>query len=134
MSEISSRQSPPNVLFILTDQQRWDSVGAYGSPMNLTPNLDTMARQGVLFEHAFTCQPVCAPACASLRAAVPGSRLDVQSARWRPSRCGRCAVGVDDATEISSPRSSVEIGIAHRSVYYAHGPASIRKAERGRDG
>jgi uncharacterized sulfatase len=52
----------PNVVFILSDQQRWDTVGAYGCPLDLTPNLDAMARRGVRFGHAFTCQPVCAPA------------------------------------------------------------------------
>jgi arylsulfatase A-like enzyme len=52
----------PNVVFILSDQQRWDTVGAYGCPIDLTPNLDAMARRGVRFGHAFTCQPVCAPA------------------------------------------------------------------------
>ncbi|HLH72487.1 MAG TPA: sulfatase-like hydrolase/transferase [Chloroflexota bacterium] len=57
----------PNVLFILTDQQRWDTVGANGCPLDLTPNLDRMARQGVRFANAFTCQPVCAPARACLQ-------------------------------------------------------------------
>lgn len=56
----------PNVLIIFTDQQRWDSVGVYGSPMNLTPNLDAMARRGVKFDVALTNQPVCAPARACL--------------------------------------------------------------------
>src|SRR4030095_12601076 len=36
----------PNVLFILSDQQRWDTVGAYGCPLDLTPKLDAMARRG----------------------------------------------------------------------------------------
>jgi len=52
----------PNVLLILTDQQRWDTLGAYGSPMDLTPNLDAMADRGTKLEHLFTPQPVCAPA------------------------------------------------------------------------
>jgi arylsulfatase A-like enzyme len=52
----------PNVIVILSDQQRWDTVGAYGCPIDLTPNLDALARRGVRFEHAFTPQPVCAPA------------------------------------------------------------------------
>ncbi len=59
--------SQPNILVILTDQQRWDTVGAYGCPMGLTPNLDEMARRGVLFEKCFTCQPLCAPARGSLQ-------------------------------------------------------------------
>lgn len=68
-----------NVLVFFTDQQRWDTVGAYGSPMELTPNLDAMARRGVLFERAFTCQPVCAPARASLQTGLYATATTV----WR---------------------------------------------------
>jgi arylsulfatase A-like enzyme len=57
----------PNVLVFFTDQQRWDTCGCYGCPMDLTPNLDAMARRGVQFLNAFTCQPVCAPARGSLQ-------------------------------------------------------------------
>lgn len=59
--------NPPNVLVFLTDQQRWDSIGAYGNPMGLTPNLDRMAAEGTRFINAFTPQPVCAPARSSLQ-------------------------------------------------------------------
>jgi arylsulfatase A-like enzyme len=59
--------SKPNVLVFFTDQQRWDSIGAYGNPMGLTPNLDRMAAEGVRFIHAFTPQPVCAPARSSMQ-------------------------------------------------------------------
>ncbi len=58
---------PPNVLVFLTDQQRWDTIGAYGNPMGLTPNLDRMCAEGTRFENAFTPQPVCAPARSSLQ-------------------------------------------------------------------
>jgi arylsulfatase A-like enzyme len=57
----------PNILFILSDQQRWDTCGCYGQPQAITPNLDQMAGQGVRFQYAFTCQPVCGPARASLQ-------------------------------------------------------------------
>jgi arylsulfatase A-like enzyme len=59
-------KSKPSILIFFTDQQRWDTVGAYGSPMGLTPNLDAAARRGVRFENAFTNQPVCSPARACL--------------------------------------------------------------------
>ena len=62
-----SSPQPPNVLVFLTDQQRWDTLGAYGNPMGLTPNLDRMAAEGTRFENAFTPQPVCAPARSSLQ-------------------------------------------------------------------
>ncbi len=57
----------PNIIVILSDQQRWDVCGCYGQPLNITPNLDRMASEGVRFERAFTCQPVCGPARACIQ-------------------------------------------------------------------
>ncbi|MFC7078063.1 sulfatase-like hydrolase/transferase [Haloarcula halophila] len=62
-----SDDSPPNVLVVLTDQQRWDTVGAYGNPMELTPTVDAMADEGTLFEQTISPQPLCAPARASIQ-------------------------------------------------------------------
>lgn len=59
--------SQPNILFYFSDQQRWDTCGCYGQPLEVTPNLDRMAAEGVKFEYAFTCQPVCGPARAVLQ-------------------------------------------------------------------
>lgn len=65
----------PNVIFLFSDQQRWDTVSCYGRPLaskfNLTPNLDRLAAEGTQFNNAFSCQPVCGPARAAL-----------QSGRW----------------------------------------------------
>jgi len=59
----------PNILFVFSDQQRWDTVECYGSPVfkGLTPNLDRMAADGVRFANSLTCQPVCGPARACLQ-------------------------------------------------------------------
>jgi len=57
----------PNILFFLTDQQRWDTAGCYGQELDVTPNLDRMAEEGVRFEYAFTCQPVCGPARSTIQ-------------------------------------------------------------------
>lgn len=65
MSNTSCR--PPNLIFFFTDQQRWDTCGCYGQPLPVTPHLDAMAAEGVRFEQAFTCQPVCGPARAALQ-------------------------------------------------------------------
>jgi arylsulfatase A-like enzyme len=57
----------PNIVLVISDQFRWDCVGAMGlNPMNLTPNLDQMASRGVIFESAFASNPVCAPARGSI--------------------------------------------------------------------
>jgi arylsulfatase A-like enzyme len=52
----------PNVILVISDQFRWDCLGANGRmPLNLTPNLDAMARRGTNFANSITNQPVCAP-------------------------------------------------------------------------
>ena len=54
-----------NIIFYFSDQQRWDTCGCYGQPLNITPNLDALAKEGVKFENAFSPQPVCGP-CSAL--------------------------------------------------------------------
>ena len=51
----------PNVLWICTDQQRFDTLRCYGNERIDTPNLDRLARQGVLFENTYCQSPVCSP-------------------------------------------------------------------------
>ena len=56
----------PNILWICTDQQRFDTLGCYGNPYVQTPNLDKLAQQGVYyFNHAYSQSPVCTPSRAS---------------------------------------------------------------------
>ena len=56
----------PNILFICTDQHRYDALGCYGNPHIQTPTIDGLARDGVLFERCYVQNPVCAPSRASL--------------------------------------------------------------------
>jgi arylsulfatase A-like enzyme len=56
----------PNILLIMTDQQRFDSLGCYGADFAHTPRLDCMARQGVRFENCYCNNPICTPSRASL--------------------------------------------------------------------
>jgi arylsulfatase A-like enzyme len=74
----------PNVLVVFTDQQRWDTVGAYGSPLDLTPNLDAAAESGTVFEHAISSQPVCAPTRACLQTGQYGTTHGVYRNRLMP--------------------------------------------------
>jgi arylsulfatase A-like enzyme len=64
---MSQKNSKPNIIFILSDQQRWDTLGCYGQPLEVTPNLDRMAEDGVRFTHTFSCQPVCGPVRSALQ-------------------------------------------------------------------
>ena len=56
----------PNFLFIISDQHRRDTLGCYGSRVCQTPNLDKLAKDGVLFENAFSTSVICAPSRATL--------------------------------------------------------------------
>lgn len=55
----------PNILWICTDQQRWDTLGCYGNSWTTTPNLDRLAAEGVVFDRAYCQSPVCTPSRAS---------------------------------------------------------------------
>ncbi len=55
-----------NVLMIMTDQQRKDSLGCYGNPKVATPNLDRLSRESVTFERCYVANPICMPARLSL--------------------------------------------------------------------
>ncbi|MFI6347068.1 sulfatase [Streptomyces sp. NPDC050560] len=55
----------PNVLWICTDQQRWDTLGSAGNTWTRTPHLDALAEGGVVFDAAYTQSPVCTPSRAS---------------------------------------------------------------------
>lgn len=57
----------PNVIVVLTDQQRWDTTGAAGNPLGITPNFDRLADTGTHARLAVTPNPVCGPARAALQ-------------------------------------------------------------------
>jgi len=57
---------PPNLLFIFTDEQRYDTMSAYGNHRIETPNLDRLASQSVVFERAYVTQSVCTPSRSSI--------------------------------------------------------------------
>jgi uncharacterized sulfatase len=54
------------VVFLMTDTTRKDMLGCYGNRRMITPNLDKLAAEGIRFENAYTCQPVCGPARSAL--------------------------------------------------------------------
>jgi arylsulfatase A-like enzyme len=55
----------PNVVFILTDDQRWDQMSCAGHPYLKTPHLDRIAAEGVYFENMFVTTSLCSPSRAS---------------------------------------------------------------------
>ncbi|MBV8976630.1 MAG: alkaline phosphatase family protein [Alphaproteobacteria bacterium] len=82
---------PLNILFITADQWRGECLSALGHPMVRSPNLDSLARQGVLFRNHFANAAPCGPSRASLhtglylqnhRSAINGTPLDARHTNW----------------------------------------------------
>lgn len=69
----------PNILVVLSDQQRPDSCGVFGQRLEVTPHLDALAARGVAFDEAFTVQPVCGPS----RAVIQTGVYPTTSGCWR---------------------------------------------------
>lgn len=62
----ATRSGRPNVLFILTDDQRYDALSCMGHPHLKTPNIDRLAQEGLLFRNHFCTTSLCSPSRASI--------------------------------------------------------------------
>jgi len=56
----------PNIIFLLTDDQRWDAMHCAGNEIIYTPNMDRLAIDGLRFQNAFVTTPICAASRASI--------------------------------------------------------------------
>lgn len=61
-----SKKIAPNIIFLLTDDQRWDALGVMGNTIIQTPNLDVLANNGLLFKNAYVTTSICAVSRASI--------------------------------------------------------------------
>ncbi len=78
---------PPNIVIIMTDQQRADLSRREGFPLDTTPSLDRIARQGVWFNRAYTSMPACVPA-----------RISMLTGRYPSATRVRTNWNIEDAT------------------------------------
>ncbi|SHI03219.1 Arylsulfatase A [Chryseolinea serpens] len=79
-AQSKSKQQPPNILFLVSDDHSAPYLGCYGYPDVKTPNIDRLAAEGIRFSRAFTT----APQCVLSRAAIMSGRstLDVRMTRF----------------------------------------------------
>jgi arylsulfatase A-like enzyme len=61
-----SQVKKPNIIFILSDDQRWDAMGFAGNPIIQTPEMDRLAAEGIYYGNAFVTTPICAASRASI--------------------------------------------------------------------
>jgi uncharacterized sulfatase len=108
----------PNIVFILADDFGWHQLGCYGSRFYETPNLDTLAAEGMKFTDAYAAAPVCSPTRASIMEALKGAGyVTGHFGKWhlnkdkgyRPGRPGDPgSQGFDDVLTTTKPRSNAD--------------------------
>ncbi|MCB0646274.1 MAG: sulfatase-like hydrolase/transferase [Saprospiraceae bacterium] len=72
---IKVNNDAPNILWICTDQQRWNTIGALGNPFVKTPNLDKLVKEGVSFNYGFCQAPFCTASRASFLTGMYASTI-----------------------------------------------------------
>ncbi len=91
LSASKTVEGKPNILFAFTDDQSWIHSGAYGTSGVGTPAFDRVAREGVLFSHAFTAAPSCTP---SRSAVLTGQNI------WRVGHAGLLHGGLPKSLDV----------------------------------
>jgi arylsulfatase len=81
-------EQPPNIIFILTDDQGYGDVGVYGAKDLSTPNLDKMAAEGAMFTSYYATQPVCSASRASILTGCYPDRIGIHNAYGPGSKVG----------------------------------------------
>jgi len=93
-------ENRPNIIFVITDQQRYDSVGFNGNPVVMTPHLDALAAEGAVFDRAYSPCPLCSPARVSImRGVYPHRHGYVDNWGEPPSCVGPSPGWVDPPSE-----------------------------------
>ncbi len=66
LPQVSAAASPPNIVFIISDDQAWTDYGFMGHPDIKTPHLDRLAERSLVFERGYVAAPLCRPSLASM--------------------------------------------------------------------
>lgn len=66
IAELFAQQKRPNVLIIISDDHAYQTISAYGSTLGQTPQIDRIAKDGAIFEHAYVNNSICGPSRATL--------------------------------------------------------------------
>lgn len=78
--------TPPNIVFIMSDDHAFQAISAYGHQLNKTPNIDRLAQEGALFKKAFVTNSICAPSRAVMltgkHSFVNGKVDNMQDFNW----------------------------------------------------
>lgn len=123
----------PNIIFILIDDMRFDAFGLMGHPFLETPNIDKIARQGVLFENSFVTDSLCSPSRATILTGLYAHRhgvldnvtpmpantalfpIELQKAGYDTAFCGKWHMG--GGSDAPQPGFSRWVSFKGQGVY-----------------
>lgn len=118
----------PNVVFILTDDQRWDCLGVAGHPHLKTPHIDALAKEGIYFKNSFCTTALCSPSRASILSGLyahshgvtnnfteyprelPSFPRQLQAEGYRTAYIGKWHMGEDN----DEPRPGFDYFVTHK--------------------
>jgi arylsulfatase A-like enzyme len=86
LAALSAAEERPNILLAIADDWGWPHAGVYGDPVVQTPTFDRLAREGVLFEHAYVSSPSCTPSRAAILTGQWHWRLEESANLWSTLR------------------------------------------------
>ena len=112
-----NKKDRPNILFIISDQHRHDMTGCYGSHSVRTPNIDSIALDGVRFKNAYCQQPLCGPSRGSI---LTGTQ---------PHTCNMYTHGEESVLPFMPTMGSIFREAGYRTA--AFGKVHVRGEERG---
>jgi arylsulfatase A len=128
---VAAESTKPNILFILTDDQGWSTLGCYGSKQVPTPHLDSLARDGVRFTQAYA-MPQCTPTRASLFSGQHTARNGMWHViPWYGLPWGRVA---EPAYREQFPRNAFNLPKGLRAAGYTTGMGGKWHLTSGADG
>lgn len=82
LDEGKALEGPPNIILIIADDISWDDLGAYGHPNIHTPNIDKLAKNGLLFNNVYLTASSCSPSRASIITGRYPHNTDAEELHW----------------------------------------------------
>lgn len=128
LTSAAAEPARPNVVVIITDDQRWDCMSCAGHPYLKTPNIDRLAREGILFKNAFCTTSLCSPCRATILSGLyahshgvvnnfteypdrlPSFPRQLHAAGYQTAYIGKWHMGEDN----DAPRPGFDYWISHK--------------------
>ena len=120
-----AKEPPPNIVFILADDLGGHDLGCYGSTFHRTPNIDSLAKKGMLFTNAYSASPLCSPTRSSILTGLAPARIGITA-----PNCHLPAVQLEKRLASGGPTAKVLVAdsITRLKTDYITLPKTLKNA------